>query len=190
MLFARCASSWSHRDSAGVGLGRARVVSRRRVLFSIICQTIPSVFSYVWVHTNLGGEAGRYSSQRAQGGWFESRMVFFFHVGHFHCLLVLTPRVLLPVQKHVRWRLRCCLSKRQVIFTRIQSAAAGAVAALCVAILLLLPQHQFCCFLLLFVIVCRGDKIVAGTLNLIPVLSFSSLKRDVLFMYPFCLHTR
>ena len=166
-----CLIMVASRDSAGGGLGRARVVSWRRVLFSIICQKIPSVFSYVRVHTNLGGAAGRYSSQRAQGGWFESRMMFFFHVCHFPCFLVLAPRVLLPVQKSY-------LSIREVSFTCIQSATAGVAAALCVAILLLLPQQQFCCFLLLFVIVCRGDKFVAGTLNLISVLSFSSLKRD------------
>ena len=73
------------------------------------------------------------------------------------------------------------MSNREVSFMCIQSAAAAAAAgaaALSVAILLLLLQQQCCCFLLLFVIVCRGDKFVAGTLNLISVLSFSSLKRD------------
>ena len=41
----------------------------------------------------------------------------------------------------------------------------------------------FCRFLLLFVIVCRMAKFAADSLNLIPVLSFSSFKRDTLFMY-------
>ena len=34
VVFARCASPFVSPDSAGVGLGRARVVSLRRVLFS------------------------------------------------------------------------------------------------------------------------------------------------------------
>ena len=45
-------------DSAGGGLGRARVVSPRLVLFSFFASIylfrIASVYSYVWVHTNLG----------------------------------------------------------------------------------------------------------------------------------------
>ena len=58
---------------------------------------------------------------------------------------------------------------------------------LCVAIsLLLLQQQQCCCYLLLLVVVCRIAKFVAGSLNLIPLLSLSSLKRNIVyFMYPF-----
>ena len=41
-------------DSAGGGLGRARVVSQRRVLFSFFGQNIPSIYSYVHIHTILG----------------------------------------------------------------------------------------------------------------------------------------
>ena len=56
---------------------------------------------------------------------------------------------------------------------------------LCIAILLLLPlQQQCCCFLLLLVIVCRIAKFGAGSLNLIPVFSFSSFKRDFIFDVP------
>ena len=40
-----------------------------------------------------------------------------------------------------------------------------------------------CCLLLLFVIVCRMTKFAAGSLNLIPVFSFSSFKHDVFLMY-------
>ena len=38
-----------------------------------------------------------------------------------------------------------------------------------------------CC---LFAILCRVAKFVAGSLNLVPVFSSSSFKRDVFFMYP------
>ena len=58
---------------------------------------------------------------------------------------------------------------------------------LSVAILLLLllqQQQQCCCFLLLFIIACRMTKSVAGSLNLIPVFSFSSFKRDLRLMVP------
>ena len=41
-----------------------------------------------------------------------------------------------------------------------------------------------CCFLLLFVIVCRMTKFLTGSLNLIPVFSFSSFKRDLFLMCP------
>ena len=67
---------------------------------------------------------------------------------------------------------------RSQLYIQSAAAAAAAAAALCVAILLLLLQQQCCCFLLLFVIVCRMAKFVAGSLNLIPVFSFSSFKRD------------
>ena len=65
------------------------------------------------------------------------------------------------------------------------AAAAVAAAASCVAnlLLLLLPQ-QCCCFLLLFVVVQRIVKFVAGSLNLIPVFSFSSFKRDIFLSTP------
>ena len=77
------------------------------------------------------------------------------------------------------------MSNREVSLICIRSAAAAAAAAaLCVAILLLLQQQQCCCFLLLFVIMCRMAKFVAGPLNLMPVYSFSSFKRDLLLMYP------
>ena len=62
-------------------------------------------------------------------------------------------------------------------------AAAAAADALCVAMLLLL-QQQCCCLLLLFVIVCRMANFVAGSLNLIPVFSFSLFKRALFSMYP------
>ena len=55
----------------------------------------------------------------------------------------------------------------------IQGAAADATA-LCVAMLPLLLQ-----LLLLFVIVCRMAKIVAGSMNLIQVFFFSPFKRDL-----------
>ena len=65
------------------------------------------------------------------------------------------------------------------------AAAAAAAAVLCVAILLLLLlQEQCCCFPLLFVTVCRIAKFVAGPLNLTPVFSFSSFKRDFFLMVP------
>ena len=60
---------------------------------------------------------------------------------------------------------------------------------LCVAILVLL-QLQSCCLLQLFVIMCRMPKIVAGPLNLIPVFSFSSFKRDLFLMHPFAVLRR
>ena len=66
-------------------------------------------------------------------------------------------------------------------FMCIKSAAA---ALLCVAILLLLLQLQCYCILLLFVIVCRIAKFVAGSLNLIPVFSFPSFKRDIMLRVP------
>ena len=53
-------------------------------------------------------------------------------------------------------------------------------AALCVAILLLLLLQ----LVLLFVIVRRMAKLVAGSLNLIPVFYFSLFKRDVCVMHP------
>ena len=57
---------------------------------------------------------------------------------------------------------------------------------LCVAtrILLLLLQQQCFCFVLSFVIVCWMAKFVAGSMNLIAVFSSSSLKHDLLSMYP------
>ena len=55
---------------------------------------------------------------------------------------------------------------------------------LCVAMLLLRLQQQCRSFLLLFVIVCRMAKIVAGSLNLIPAFSFSAFKRDCFFYVP------
>ena len=45
-------------------------------------------------------------------------------------------------------------------------------------------HKECCCFLLLFVIVCRMAKFVAGSLNLMPVFSFSSSKSDFLLMVP------
>ena len=66
----------------------------------------------------------------------------------------------------------------------IQSAVAAAAATAAAAILLLLLQQQCCCFLLLFVIVCRMAKFGAGSSNLIPVLFFSSFKRDIFSMNP------
>ena len=50
--------------------------------------------------------------------------------------------------------------------------------------LLLLRQHQCRCLLPLFVIVCRMAKFVAGSLNLIPVFSFSSLITRFVFDVP------
>ena len=58
---------------------------------------------------------------------------------------------------------------------------------LCVAILLLLLQQQYCCFLQLFVIVCRMTKFIAGLLNLIPVVSSSSFNATCFWMYPLAL---
>ena len=55
------------------------------------------------------------------------------------------------------------------------AAAAAAAAALCVAMLLLVLQLLLL-QLLLFMIVCRTAKFVAGSVNLIPVCSSSSLK--------------
>ena len=87
------------------------------------------------------------------------------------------------------------MTNRRVIFICMQSATAAAVAAaadtdaaaaaaaaLSVAILLLLLQQQCYCFLLLFVIVCRMAKFGAGSLNLPPMLSFSSFKHDLFLM--------
>ena len=71
------------------------------------------------------------------------------------------------------------------IYRCMQSAAAAAAAAaLCVDILLLLLKQQCCCSLLLFVIVGRMAKFGASSLNLIPVVYFSSFKRDQFLMYP------
>ena len=76
---------------------------------------------------------------------------------------------------------------------RIQSDAAAAAAR--VALLLLLKQ-QCCYFLLLFVIVCRMANFVAGSLNMIPVFSFSSIKRfmplnsTVAFAASICIYPR
>ena len=61
-----------------------------------------------------------------------------------------------------------------VLFICIQSAAATA-ATLCVAILLSLP---------LAAVVCRVAKLVAGSLNLIPVFSFLRSKHAWFVMYP------
>ena len=69
-------------------------------------------------------------------------------------------------------------SRSQYYMQSAVAAAAPAAAALCVAILLLLLRQQCCCFLLLVVIVCRMANFVAGSLSLIPVFSFSLLKRD------------
>ena len=70
---------------------------------------------------------------------------------------------------------------------RMENAAAAATAAaatLCVAVLLLVLQR----LLLLLAAVrhkCAGWRnIVAGSLNLIPVFSFSSIKHDLSFMHP------
>ena len=71
---------------------------------------------------------------------------------------------------------------RSATTVAVAAAAAAAAAALCVALLpLLLQKQQCCCFLLLFVIVCLMAMFVAGTLNLIPVFSFS-IKRDFFLM--------
>ena len=66
----------------------------------------------------------------------------------------------------------------------MQSAAA-ATATLRVAILLLLPQQECCCFRLLFVIVCPMAKLVAGSLDLLPVFVFSSFRPRFFAMVPF-----
>ena len=53
--------------------------------------------------------------------------------------------------------------------------------------MLFLLKQQCCCFLLLlllFVIVYRMAKFGAGSLNLIPVFSFSSFRRDLFLAYP------
>ena len=55
---------------------------------------------------------------------------------------------------------------------------------LCSSVLLYCLWCSCCCLLLLFVIMCRMAKFVAGPLNLMPVYSFSSFKRDLLLMYP------
>ena len=65
------------------------------------------------------------------------------------------------------------------------AAAAAAAAAVCVAMLLLLQQQQCCCcFLPLFVIVCWMAKFVAGSLIMILLFSFPSLKTRFSFLYP------
>ena len=62
------------------------------------------------------------------------------------------------------------------------AAAAAAAAALCVAILVLLiaaaVRHRV------------RAKIVAGSLNLIPVFSFSSFQRDLFLLYPLAMLSR
>ena len=60
----------------------------------------------------------------------------------------------------------------------------------CCGVAILLLQQQCWCFLLLFVIVCRMAKFVADLLNLIPVFSFSSFKRDLFLLYPLAVLSR
>ena len=96
----------------------------------------------------------------------------------------------------------CTIIDKSVSYAYIQSAAAAAAAlSVPTSILLLLLQQPCCCFPLLFVIVCWMAKTVAGPLNLTPVFSFSSSKRDVIpdgtpwqycvtFMASICLHPR
>ena len=43
----KCLTLFFSLDSAGGGLGRARVVSRQRVLFLFFLSTYPSIYSYV-----------------------------------------------------------------------------------------------------------------------------------------------
>ena len=76
-------------DSVGGGLGRARVVSRQRVLFSSFCQNIqPPIRTYryipitVYVHKK-SGVAGRLLPVLSEGLWFESPMALCF-VCQFH----------------------------------------------------------------------------------------------------------
>ena len=62
-------------------------------------------------------------------------------------------------------------------------SAAAAAAVLCVAILPLLLLAAAVRHLVPDGIVCRYDKFVAGSLNLIRVSSFSSFKHDLVLMY-------
>lgn len=84
-------------------------------------------------------------------------------------------------QKHVICTLMCRPTNRGASLVCMHSEAA---AALFVAkLLMMLQQQQFCCLQLL-VIVCRTAKLVAGSVNLMPALSFSLFRPDLSSMNP------
>ena len=70
----------------------------------------------------------------------------------------------------VRMHTECCLRRRRRRCCSVCCYTAVVVVAAAVLC---------CCFLLPFVMVCRMSKFGAGSLNLIPVFSFSSFKSDI-----------
>ena len=127
-----------------------------------------------------------------EGRWFKSRMApsfFFVCLLHIFFLVVCVMSFVASVSICTMMIEVSSEQSRsqfymQTWYIESSAAAAAAAAAVCVAILLLLLQQQCCCFLLLFVIVCRMTFSFAASLNLIPVFSFPSFKRDLFLMYP------
>ena len=147
-------------DSAGGGLVRAHVNSRRRVLFSFFYLNIPSEYWYVYIFTYLG--------MSIQGIGWGGRYDFGFRCSNLGWLL--KTKTLCPFRFFCSIFNICTMievsSEQSSSQLYMHSAAAAAAAALLVAMLLLLQQQQqqCCFFLLLFVIVCRTTKFVAASL--------------------------
>ena len=115
----------------------------------------------------------------AQGRRFESRMTFFF-LCHFDFFFFRWRHVFCYQCKNTYdddWGVVWAIEKSVLYAYRL--LLPPPLLLLCVAILLLLLQQQ-----LLFVIVCRMPNFFAGSLNLIPVFSFSSFERDLFLMHP------
>ena len=145
-------------------------------------------FSYIpitaYVYKKPSGVEGRSESVQCESRWFEPRMALFFVVRANFTFFVGAVHLVTSVKICTMMIEVSSEQSRSQLYICIQSAAAAAAAAaLCVAILLSLLQQRCCCFLLLFVIVCWIAKFGAGSLNLIPVFSFSSFKRDLFLMY-------
>ena len=108
-------------DSAGGGLGRARVVFRRRVLFVFWSKYPKRLFVYVYNRA-----IGRSLTLQTQGLWFEVRMALFFfwafsfffcrrHVFRYQCRNICTMMIEESSEQsrsqfymHTECRCHCC----------------------------------------------------------------------------------
>ena len=72
-----------------------------------------------------------------------------------------------------------CEQSRSQLNMYIWNAADAAAAILCIAVLLLLQQQQFCSFYAAVSHRVSDGKLYFWSLNLIPVFSLSSFKRDL-----------
>ena len=179
-------------DSAGGGLGRDRVVSRRWVLFWCFYQNTEAfvrtyryiVSTSVYVYKKHSGVAGRSLSVQPEGQWFESRMALFvcvpislYFLDGAKCSVTNVKMCTMMIevwseqsrsQFYIIHTECCCCCCCCSVCCYTAFVAAAAVLLIPAAVRHCVPDGQIWCWFI------ESD----------PVFSFSSFKRDCFSMYP------